>query len=61
MDKPSRPLALNGMQYCTCVKSKCTKRCSCVAADVNWVVAYKCSAKPYTCARVLVSENDDVE
>ena len=59
VDKSSRTPAANGNQYCTCDKSKCTKRCSCAAADVNSVVACKCSAKPDKCARVLDSENDD--
>ena len=45
-DKPSRPLASNGKHYCKCVKRNCTKRFSCIAADVNCVVACKCSVKP---------------
>ena len=58
-DKPSRPLSANGKQYCKCVKHKCTKIFSCIAADVNCVVACKCSVKLDKCARVLDSENDD--
>ena len=61
MDKPSRPPAETGKQYCACVKRKCTKICSCAAAGVNCVVACKCSAKPAKCARVLDSESDNDE
>ena len=56
-----RPPAATRKQYCTCVKSKCTKRCSYAAAGVNCVAACKCSAKPNKCARVLESESDDDE
>ena len=61
MDKLSIPPAATGKQYCTCGKSKCTKRGSCAAAGVNCVVACKCSAKPDKCGRVPGSESDDDE